>query len=235
MHWPHWTRERTKWAKNRRSLGRRAPRNFGCIGPDGAKDAARRRWHAECEATPRRQDHHTAMKTISLLLTSTLGLAAFGCAEQPEPQTAGSTTAADTGGTRPDGSAEQKDDQASSISLSERLRKLCNIDTAYFAFDSAAVDHKTRGALDQLADCFTKGAAKGKRMTIVGHTDERGEETYNMGLGQRRAGSVAVHLSKRGVSDDAMETSSRGEIDASGRDESGWARDRRVDIDLAGE
>jgi hypothetical protein len=30
-----------------------------------------------------------------------------------------------------------------------------------------------------------------------------------------------------------METSSRGELDASGSDESGWAADRRVDILLA--
>ena len=55
-----------------------------------------------------------------------------------------------------------------------------------------------------------------------------------MGLGQRRAGSVSAYLTKMGLPDTRMETSSRGELDASGEDESGWSKDRRVDI-LLGE
>lgn len=173
-------------------------------------------------------------KPITILVTS-LALVAFGCSETPEPKTAASSSTTDHGGASPGAGNPKPQDDASSIALSERLRKLCNIDAAYFAFDSAHLDGKSQGALDQLADCFTKGAAKGKRMALVGHADPRGEDTYNMGLGQRRAGSVAVFLKKRGVPQDHMETSSRGEIDATGSDESGWARDRRVDIDLAGE
>jgi peptidoglycan-associated lipoprotein len=175
------------------------------------------------------------MHKPTLFLVTSLSLVAFGCSDQPEPQTAASHSTADHGGTSPGAGNPQNQDDASSISLSERLRKLCNIDAAYFAFDSSNLDGKSQGALDQLAECFTKGAAKGKRMALVGHADERGEETYNMGLGQRRAGSVAVFLKMRGVPQDHMETSSRGEIDATGKDHAGWARDRRVDIDLAGE
>jgi peptidoglycan-associated lipoprotein len=70
-------------------------------------------------------------------------------------------------------------------------------------------------------------------MKLIGHTDPRGETEYNFGLGQRRAGNVAAYLTTRGVDKGHMAASSHGEIDATGTDEDGWARDRRVDVLLA--
>src|SRR5690606_16312327 len=119
----------------------------------------------------------------TLFLVTSLSLVAFGCSETPEPQTAANHSATDHGGTNAGAGTQTKDEDVSGIALSERLRKLCNIDAAFFAFDSANLDGKSQSALDQLAECFTKGAAKGKRMALVGHADERGEDTYNMGLG----------------------------------------------------
>jgi len=89
-------------------------------------------------------------------------------------------------------------------------------------------------ALDALAACFSEGgAAAGEGMRLVGHADPRGTEEYNMALGQRRAGSVAGYLSGKGLGDDKLETSSRGEMDATGTDEATWAEDRKVMIFLA--
>jgi peptidoglycan-associated lipoprotein len=70
-------------------------------------------------------------------------------------------------------------------------------------------------------------------MLLTGHTDPRGEVEYNLGLGQRRAGSVANYLAGRGMARAHLGATSHGELDATGTDEAGWARDRKVDVTLA--
>lgn len=121
-----------------------------------------------------------------------------------------------------------------SVHIDERILRACgNLPTARFAFDSAAIQPDAAGALEALAGCFTRGALAGRKMTIIGHTDPRGEVEYNLGLGQRRAGSVSAFLATRGMTHAHLATSSRGEFDASGTDENGWARDRKVDVLLA--
>jgi peptidoglycan-associated lipoprotein len=69
-------------------------------------------------------------------------------------------------------------------------------------------------------------------MRLVGHADNRGEEDYNMLLGQKRADNVKGAIISLGMSAAKTLTTSRGELDASGSDESTWAKDRRVDIVL---
>ena len=54
-----------------------------------------------------------------------------------------------------------------------------------------------------------------------------------MSLGESRAESVRRYLHDLGVQAERLRATSRGEIDATGTDEGSWARDRRVDIDLA--
>ena len=53
-----------------------------------------------------------------------------------------------------------------------------------------------------------------------------------MGLGGTRSDVVKRYLIDLGVGDPNIKASSRGEIDATGTNEDGWARDRRVDIDV---
>ena len=53
-----------------------------------------------------------------------------------------------------------------------------------------------------------------------------------MALGQRRADSVDAYIDRHGVPASRIETTSRGAMDATGQDESGWAHDRRVDVQL---
>jgi peptidoglycan-associated lipoprotein len=70
-------------------------------------------------------------------------------------------------------------------------------------------------------------------MRLVGHADPRGGEEYNLVLGGSRADGVRTFLIDRGLAAGQVASTSRGEMDAKGRDESSWAEDRRVDIRLA--
>jgi peptidoglycan-associated lipoprotein len=123
---------------------------------------------------------------------------------------------------------------SSSIHIDQKILAACgDIPVAHFAFDSARVQPDAAASLDGLARCFATGPLQGRSMLLIGHTDPRGETEYNLALGQRRAGSVQSYLGARGVQGAQMAASSRGEIDATGTDEEGWARDRKVDVLLA--
>ena len=69
-------------------------------------------------------------------------------------------------------------------------------------------------------------------MALIGRADPRGTEEYNLGLGSRRAASVSQYLARLGVGQPQLGVTTRGAIDATGTDESGWRQDRRVDIQL---
>lgn len=124
---------------------------------------------------------------------------------------------------------------ATNVSISEEVLRACNIpdDDAYFAFDSSRLTAFDHAPLDKVATCFTRGPMAGHRLQLVGHADPRGTSEYNMTLGQSRADGVAAYLSARGVRPANASTTSRGAMDATGRDETGWAHDRRVDVMLA--
>ena len=53
-----------------------------------------------------------------------------------------------------------------------------------------------------------------------------------MVLGGRRADNVKTAIVTAGMNGAKVDSTSRGEMDASGTDETGWAQDRRVDIML---
>jgi peptidoglycan-associated lipoprotein len=121
----------------------------------------------------------------------------------------------------------------SSVHVEERIVHACgDLPKAHFDFDSARIQPDADAALSALARCFSTGPLAGKAMRLVGHADPRGEEEYNLALGQRRAGSVAAFEEAHGVGVSRITATSRGAIDATGVDEEGWARDRRVDVFL---
>jgi peptidoglycan-associated lipoprotein len=84
--------------------------------------------------------------------------------------------------------------------------------------------------LDKLRVCFTTGKLKDHTMQLVGHADPRGDDHYNLALGGRRADSVKQVIVSRGMPATKVLASSRGEMDATGNDESTWAKDRRVEV-----
>jgi peptidoglycan-associated lipoprotein len=125
------------------------------------------------------------------------------------------------------------------VHVSDDLIKACNIhldnvDRApKFDFDDAELLAEDRDVLEQVAKCVTTGPLKGQHLSLVGRCDPRGEVEYNMVLGDYRAESVHDYLAKLGVDPAAMAKTTRGELDAEGKDEDGWRRDRRVDVTLA--
>lgn len=125
---------------------------------------------------------------------------------------------------------------AANVHISEDILRACNIPDvdAYFPFDSARLTAFDDPPLDAVATCFTRGPLAGRQMQLIGHADPRGAADYNMTLGQSRADSVATYLETRGLHSTAVTTTSRGAMDATGRDETGWAHDRRVDVLLGG-
>lgn len=179
-----------------------------------------------------------------LLIVSLMGvgfLAAPGCTKTKPAATAPASTnsmasaSAAPSAEAPKPLAPEKDSDANVVnaSVDERIVKLCDLREARFEFNSAAIGSDARSVLDAIARCFADGAGKGKNMNLVGHADPRGEEEYNFALGQRRAGAVVGYLKKAGLGDERMSSTSRGELDATGTDEAGWSRDRRVEIRLA--
>ena len=170
-----------------------------------------------------------------LLIVSTVAIAALvmGCGSDatPTPKTA----ARRSDDYNSDKLAKMpKDDKGTSgmVSISDDVKSACGIsdDEAYFAFNSANVRLRDKQILDKLRACFISGKLKGHTMQLVGHADPRGDDSYNLALGGKRADSVKDVIVGRGMPSSKVSTSSRGEMDATGNDESTWAKDRRVDV-----
>jgi peptidoglycan-associated lipoprotein len=160
------------------------------------------------------------------------GVLALGCGSDPKPEPETPNTGGGAVTTTPAPKGDGSGDTAP-VGIEDKIAKMCDLPEARFDFNSASVSSSARSVLDKLAECFLTGKGKGKNMNIVGHADERGETEYNFALGQRRAGSIADYLAKKGLKEDRVATSSRGELEATGTDKSGWARDRKVEILLA--
>ena len=101
-----------------------------------------------------------------------------------------------------------------------------------YAFESPELTEDSKKTLQRLATCINSGSLKGARVLLTGHCDARGEYEFNMGLGAERAEGARKFLLSIGLPDDRIATSSRGKLDAAGTEQSGWANDRRVDIEV---
>ncbi len=128
---------------------------------------------------------------------------------------------------------------AEGVSVSAMIAKACGLtprgktEIPTFDYDSAALGVQDRELLADIARCLSEGALRGKSVVLIGRADSRGEPEYNMTLGESRADAVHRYLVDLGVGRDRMRSTSRGELDAIGTTEEGWAHDRRVDIELA--
>lgn len=123
------------------------------------------------------------------------------------------------------------------LGISEDLAKQCQLyfeptKTPHFEYDDTALLPQDREVLDRVATCVTTGPLKGRGLELVGRADPRGTQEYNLALGDRRASSVRTYLQRLGVAPTQLATKTRGDLDATGQDESSWRHDRRVDIVL---
>jgi len=104
----------------------------------------------------------------------------------------------------------------------------CALEPVYFDFNESVLSTEATASIDRDADCLKK--AGGKPVTLVGRSDPRGTEEYNLALSDKRARSVSDRLSRMGIEGGRVKVVAKGELDAVGTDESGWAKDRRVDF-----
>jgi outer membrane protein OmpA-like peptidoglycan-associated protein len=105
--------------------------------------------------------------------------------------------------------------------------------TVTFAFDSAALDAAARDVLDGQARWLLDHT--GVRMTVTGHADLVGPESYNYGLGLRRAHSVRDYLVAQGVSAERLDAvESLGERDPVVPIEARERRNRRAVTSVGG-
>ena len=99
-----------------------------------------------------------------------------------------------------------------------------------FDFDSDRIRPDAAANLNELANSLVK--FPGSDLLIVGHTDSRGEDAYNMNLSLRRANAASAYLVSRGVPAARIRTSGRGEMEpvATNATDAGMQQNRRVEI-----
>ncbi|MBK7586138.1 MAG: OmpA family protein [Myxococcales bacterium] len=175
---------------------------------------------------------HSFSTTISIALAASLLAGCGGQAAGPPIAPTGSQESSNANAHA--APAKPTADTTGTISISEEIRKACGIaeKDAHFAFDSSLIDANAGAVLGQVAQCLNTGPLAGRQLNLVGRADPRGESEYNMVLGGARASAVSSELEARGLPAGKITSSSRGEMDASGKDEAGWAEDRRVDVRL---
>lgn len=175
------------------------------------------------------------MNASRLSLVATLAAAAFlaGCASDTDlnaPKTgapvesrgpgAGGTGSGSTGGVAP-------------VDLSKSTTAPTGADRiVYFDYDSYVVKDEYRSVVETQAKVLT--ADRKKKVSIEGHTDERGGSEYNLALGQKRAESVAKTLGLLGVNTSQVEAVSFGKERPAvqGSNEEAWAKNRRAELNV---
>lgn len=102
-----------------------------------------------------------------------------------------------------------------------------------FAFDSAVLDSTARAAVDTQIAWLKRNP--GVRMSVTGHADAVGPDSYNYRLGLRRAKAVVNYMAANGISRSRLdELVSRGEQDPVIPTQQRERRNRRVVTTVAG-
>ena len=100
----------------------------------------------------------------------------------------------------------------------------------YFDYDSSAIKPEFQVVVEAHARLLR--ADKTRRVTLEGHTDERGGREYNLALGQQRSEAVRKALNLLGVTDGQIEAVSLGKEKPAmtGSSEEAFAKNRRAEI-----
>ncbi len=99
-----------------------------------------------------------------------------------------------------------------------------------FEFDSYTLDDAATRILGMNAEWLK--ANPGTKITVEGHCDERGSDTYNLSLGENRAKAAKSFLTTLGVAADRINVISYGEekpLDPAST-EAAWAKNRRAEF-----
>jgi len=102
----------------------------------------------------------------------------------------------------------------------------------HFATDSSVLSDSAKLTLDSKIAIFRDNPAM--RIVIVGNTDERATDAYNLALGGRRADAAKAYLVSKGIDPIRIEIASRGESKpiATGTSTDAQAQNRRAEFRL---
>ena len=99
-----------------------------------------------------------------------------------------------------------------------------------FGFDKADLTAQAKTNVKSLASSLNQ--YPGTDIKVIGHTDNKGTEAYNMGLSERRAAAVKAYAVSQGVPSSRLLTLGKGfsEPIAENTTEEGRAANRRVEV-----
>jgi outer membrane protein OmpA-like peptidoglycan-associated protein len=99
-----------------------------------------------------------------------------------------------------------------------------------FGFDQAALNTSAQQNLDKLDNVLIK--YPDTNIEIIGHTDDKGSDKYNLKLSKRRAQSVADYLEAHNIASSRITTTGMGESDPKvpNDNEANRAENRRVEF-----
>lgn len=103
-------------------------------------------------------------------------------------------------------------------------------DKVLFGFDQSDLGTTARANLDKLANVLKK--YPDTNIEILGHTDDKGTDSYNQGLSERRANAAGAYLRSQGIASSRISTRGLGESDpkVSNDTEANRAENRRVEF-----
>ena len=100
----------------------------------------------------------------------------------------------------------------------------------YFATNKYNINDKSQATLNKLANVFSE--YPDTNILVVGHTDDVGQESYNMTLSKNRAQAVTNYLTGRGLNSGRFTTNWFGESQPmyDNSTAEGRSKNRRVNI-----
>jgi outer membrane protein OmpA-like peptidoglycan-associated protein len=105
------------------------------------------------------------------------------------------------------------------------------LDKIYFEYNKAIIKPQSYPILDAIVATLN-GNPDIMLIEIQGHTDERGSDSYNLDLSDRRAASVRKYLTDHGVDSSRLQSQGYGETQPidNRSNEQAWAKNRRVEF-----
>lgn len=139
-------------------------------------------------------------------------------------------TAGAGSGSGNDGAGVGAQSRVTPVDLSANANANAQPRVIYFDFDSFVVKDEFKPVVEGNAKALA--ADRTRKLSVQGHTDERGGSEYNLALGQKRAEAVVKSLTLLGANDSQLEAVSFGKERpaAQGHDEESWAKNRRVEL-----
>ncbi|MBE7453379.1 MAG: OmpA family protein [Kofleriaceae bacterium] len=105
------------------------------------------------------------------------------------------------------------------------------LDKVYFEYNKAIIKSESYPILDAVAATL-EGNPDIQLVEVQGHTDERGNDAYNLDLSDKRAKAVVKYLVDKGIEQRRLQGQGYGETQPIDRksNEAAWAKNRRVEF-----